>query len=331
MDANQQKILGYFLEEAKEHLETLANGLMDLPKVMTDPEEVNELFRAAHSIKGGSAMLGYGSIQKSAHRLEDCFKILRENEISADPKLESLFLKGYDTLSTLLEELESPYGLQDDKAEQIVKEAEPDFEALESYLNHLVGATVVGKEAEDSAAREAMEGESESESEQQESHSQEKQHAQKASKVSSQLSSEQQQLAQECKQYLKEMLQLFKGKATPASRKKLQNHCVRLAKLAPKVKNWQLLAKSCHQAIANPKFSYRTLAPVIIQELKKGSDLLILEKTDEIAVSEKLEQLAAAKTPQVLIPVDPKAAAKTLTHVFTKKQLSQLVQLLKTQ
>ncbi|NEO26577.1 MAG: histidine kinase [Kamptonema sp. SIO4C4] len=327
MDANQQKILGYFLEEAKEHLETLANGLMDLPKVMTDPEEVNELFRAAHSIKGGSAMLGYSSIQRSAHRLEDCFKILREKEISSDPKLESLFLKGYDALSTLIEELESPYGLQDEKADEIVKEAEPDFTALEDYLNHLVGAKVVGD-----AADTPIEGESDSQdSTSQDSQTSATQKSPKAATAPSQLSSEQQQLAQQCKNYLKGMLQLFKGKATPASRKKLQNHCVRLAKLAPQVKNWQLVAKSCHQAIANPKFSYRTLAPVVIQELKQGSDLLILGKTDDIAVSDNLKQLAAAKTPQVLIPVEPKAAAKTLMHVFNKKQLSQIVQLLKTQ
>ena len=78
MDAgNQQRILGYFIEEAKEHLETLEKGLLDLPSVVKEPERVNEMFRAAHSVKGGAAMLGFGSIQKTAHRLEDSFKILK--------------------------------------------------------------------------------------------------------------------------------------------------------------------------------------------------------------------------------------------------------------
>ncbi|CCQ55834.1 Signal transduction histidine kinase CheA [Crocosphaera watsonii WH 0005] len=51
---DQQKILGYFIEEAKEHLETLETGLLELSAVVEDQERLNEMFRAAHSIKGGS-------------------------------------------------------------------------------------------------------------------------------------------------------------------------------------------------------------------------------------------------------------------------------------
>ncbi|WP_339367278.1 Hpt domain-containing protein, partial [Picosynechococcus sp. PCC 7002] len=53
--ASQQKILGYFIEEAKEHLETLEQGILELSEVVDDTERVNELFRAAHSVKGGAA------------------------------------------------------------------------------------------------------------------------------------------------------------------------------------------------------------------------------------------------------------------------------------
>ena len=76
--ANQQRILGYFIEEAKEHLQTLEQGILQLATSVRDAETVNEMFRAAHSVKGGAAMLGYTSIQKTAHRLEDSFKILKE-------------------------------------------------------------------------------------------------------------------------------------------------------------------------------------------------------------------------------------------------------------
>ncbi|MFM7279099.1 MAG: Hpt domain-containing protein, partial [Microcystis aeruginosa] len=89
---NDQKILGYFIEEAKEHLETLEHGILDLGSLVNNHEQMNEMFRAAHSIKGGAAMLGYGSIQKTAHRLEDALKILKENPLEVDQKLESLFL-----------------------------------------------------------------------------------------------------------------------------------------------------------------------------------------------------------------------------------------------
>jgi type IV pili sensor histidine kinase/response regulator len=90
---DQQRILGYFIEEAKEHLETLERGILELSSVMEDTERVNEMFRAAHSIKGGAAMLGYSSIQKIAHRLEDAFKILKENRVVVDQKLESQRLR----------------------------------------------------------------------------------------------------------------------------------------------------------------------------------------------------------------------------------------------
>ncbi|WP_239121657.1 MULTISPECIES: Hpt domain-containing protein [Spirulina sp. CCY15215] len=306
MDANQQKILGYFIEESREHLETLEHGLMDLSKVMNDPEELNELFRAAHSVKGGSAMLGYNSIQKTAHRLEDGFKILKDNDVAADHKLETLFLKVYDTLQALIEQLDSPFGLRDEDADRLITEAEPHFTELEAYLNQLMRRDVtldVSPQVSDSETISLR-------------------------TLEPQLSPEQEKFARESKELLKKMLSCFKQKATPEGRKELQRFCVRLAKLASGEKNWQKVAKASHRAIANPKFSYRTLAPIIITELKQGSDAIVLKKGEEIQVSESLKQLAGAKMPQVLIPVEPKAAAKALTHIFNKKQLSQLVEFL---
>jgi chemotaxis protein histidine kinase CheA len=138
---NQQRILGYFIEEAKEHLDTLEKGLLDLRSVVQDSERVNEMFRAAHSVKGGAAMLGFSSIQKTAHRLEDSFKILKETEVKVDEKLETLFLLACDTLKDLLEQLQGPFGLREEEAERIMQEAEPNFVKLQNYLDRLVNGT----------------------------------------------------------------------------------------------------------------------------------------------------------------------------------------------
>ncbi|MEL4893948.1 Hpt domain-containing protein [Crocosphaera sp. Alani8] len=135
---DQQKILGYFIEEAKEHLETLETGLLELSVVVEDQERLNEMFRAAHSIKGGAAMLGYTSIQKIAHRLEDSFKILRENKVATNQKLESLFLTGYDVLQSLIEKLQGTFGLNKEEADTIVQEAEPSFVELQAYLTKII-------------------------------------------------------------------------------------------------------------------------------------------------------------------------------------------------
>ncbi|MFM6518186.1 MAG: Hpt domain-containing protein, partial [Microcystis panniformis] len=137
--ANNQKILGYFIEEAEEHLETLEQGILDLGNLVNNTEQINEVFRAAHSVKGGAAMLGYSSIQNTAHRLEDAFKILKENPIKVDQKLESLFLKGYDLLQVLIDKLQSPLGLQAEEANAIIKNGEPTFAELQAHLNYLLG------------------------------------------------------------------------------------------------------------------------------------------------------------------------------------------------
>ncbi len=134
----QQRILGYFIEEAKDHLNTIEQGLLNLQATLNDPEMLNEVFRAAHSIKGGAAMLGLNSIQHTAHRLEDCFKILKEHPVQVDQKLESLFLGVSDTLKALLEQLQSPFGLSEEIASDLMSEAEPVFQWLHEHLEILV-------------------------------------------------------------------------------------------------------------------------------------------------------------------------------------------------
>ena len=136
--ASQQRILGYFIEEAKEHLQTLEQGILQLGSSAQDTEMVNEMFRAAHSVKGGAAMLGYSSIQKTAHRLEDSFKILKENSIPVDQKLESLFLNGYDCLQDLIERLENSAEFKDEDAVGILEQAESNFVNLHNYLQELL-------------------------------------------------------------------------------------------------------------------------------------------------------------------------------------------------
>lgn len=136
--ANQQRILGYFIEEAKEHLQTLEQGILQLAVSVKDTETVNEMFRAAHSVKGGAAMLGYTSIQKTAHRLEDSFKILKDNPVDVDQKLETLFLNGYDHLQDLIERLENSADFKDADAIEILQQAESNFEVLDRYLQQLL-------------------------------------------------------------------------------------------------------------------------------------------------------------------------------------------------
>jgi chemotaxis protein histidine kinase CheA len=290
----QQQILGYFLEEAKEHLDTIEKGLLDLQATVADQERVNELFRAAHSVKGGAAMLGFGSIQKTAHRLEDCFKILKENQVKVDQKVESLFLKGFDALEELLERLQGPFGLRDEEGEQVVQKVEPIFSQLQDYLNGLVSDPQPVLPAKPKAT------------------------ANFGDRVIG---------------VLKQMLQLFKEKENPTNRKQLVALCAGLAQLNAGAETWPALVKTAQRAISHPQHSYRILAPFVIKELKQASDLVVVGKAGQIAASYSLQQLAqgapASGAKEILVVAEPKAAAQTLIQTFNREQLSQLVELLR--
>lgn len=130
----QQQIVGYFIEEANEHLDTIEQGLLELQATLADAERMNELFRAAHSVKGGAAMLGFTGIQKISHHLEDCFKHLKERPVPVTPTIEELFFQGFDRLKELVQGIQSPYGMSDQEVIQILKAVEPTFAKLEGIL-----------------------------------------------------------------------------------------------------------------------------------------------------------------------------------------------------
>jgi chemotaxis protein histidine kinase CheA/ActR/RegA family two-component response regulator len=130
----QQRILGYFIEEARDHLNTLEQGLMELRTPDEDGERMKELFRAAHSIKGGAGMLGLQAIRTVSHRLEDNFKTLQEQPIAISQTLESLLLRTVDILQSLLQQLQAPGGPNPAIEAQALEEAEPLMQRIERHL-----------------------------------------------------------------------------------------------------------------------------------------------------------------------------------------------------
>jgi two-component system, chemotaxis family, sensor histidine kinase and response regulator PixL len=89
-----------FLDEAQEYLRTLESALLGLASRRIDPEEINAALRAAHSIKGGAGMMGFGVLSQLAHRLEDSFKVLKiqKQTVEIDGELERLLLSAVDCL-----------------------------------------------------------------------------------------------------------------------------------------------------------------------------------------------------------------------------------------
>ncbi|EAZ92465.1 hybrid sensor histidine kinase/response regulator [Crocosphaera chwakensis] len=95
----EKKVRLQFLTEAQDYLNTLESGLLGLGTHGINRQEIDHLLRAAHSIKGGAAMMGFQTLSNIAHRLEDFFKVLKAGKNdNLDEQLEGLFLSSVDRL-----------------------------------------------------------------------------------------------------------------------------------------------------------------------------------------------------------------------------------------
>lgn len=113
MDNGTDSLLDTYLFETNSLLERLDELLIDAEqnKDFTD-DEVNEIFRSMHTIKGSSAMLEFNSLMEIAHHIEDLFFYIRENGMStlnSDQKSElfNLMFKSVDRLREEVEKVES--------------------------------------------------------------------------------------------------------------------------------------------------------------------------------------------------------------------------------
>lgn len=97
-----------FLEEARSHLDTLEQGLLALESMVgqgLDIELLNEMFRAAHSVKGAAGMLGLKTVATLTHQMENLLGAIRSGKhVLTERSVEVLF-ESVDALGTLLVEL----------------------------------------------------------------------------------------------------------------------------------------------------------------------------------------------------------------------------------
>ncbi|MBT9315226.1 hybrid sensor histidine kinase/response regulator [Leptothoe spongobia] len=270
----QQRILGYFIEEAKDHLNTIEQGLLNLQATIVNPEMANEVFRAAHSVKGGAAMLGIESMQRTAHRMEDYFKLLKEAPIKVDRSLESMFLRVFDALQELLEQLQGPFGLTEEKEQSIMAGVEPVFQQLQEHLDQLV-ADADTNEVLEEVAPVAFTSPSPQPVEE------------SALKLV---------FSSDVSAALREMLARFKQADTDESRLALEACCQMLERFGEQfnLPTWMNLVKHGRWAVCDRNNDYRTLAPVLIKEIKKAQDLVLAGREREILLSQELQTLGAA-------------------------------------
>ena len=110
IDVNQ--FHGVFFDESDEHLQDMEQLLMTLDVDAPDPEELNSIFRAAHSIKGGSGIFGFDALMNLTHVMENLLDKARNQEIQVTSDIVDIFLQTLDvlkdTLSAYKEQTELP-------------------------------------------------------------------------------------------------------------------------------------------------------------------------------------------------------------------------------
>ena len=79
MDVNQY--LEIFLDETNEHLQSLSDQLMILENEPENEDTINEIFRAAHSLKGMAGTMGYKRMQALTHDMENVFSEIRNGKM----------------------------------------------------------------------------------------------------------------------------------------------------------------------------------------------------------------------------------------------------------
>jgi two-component system chemotaxis sensor kinase CheA len=100
--------LKVFIEEADEQIALLDRDLVRLETEGDDPELIQEIFRATHTMKGSSAMLGYPRMSDLAHSMESLLDSLRSGKISVSAEIVDSLLYGLDILKVLRDALVTP-------------------------------------------------------------------------------------------------------------------------------------------------------------------------------------------------------------------------------
>jgi len=100
-DEVADEILEFFQPEAEEHLQVVSDCLISL-EGNNNPEEINNLFRAIHTVKGSAAQVGLSRLGAIAHRVEDLIGRLRDGELEPSPAVVDICLESVDVLKKTL-------------------------------------------------------------------------------------------------------------------------------------------------------------------------------------------------------------------------------------
>lgn len=138
MDTSQY--LDIFLDESKEHLQNLSDQIMDLEQNPENMDTINEIFRAAHSLKGMAGTMGYKRMQTLTHDMENVFSEVRNGTFKVQPGMIDILFKSLDALEEYVNNIQ-----------QTTEEGANDNQDLIDALNSILknnGEVILGDSAQ---------------------------------------------------------------------------------------------------------------------------------------------------------------------------------------
>ncbi len=126
MDVSQY--LEIFIDESNEHLQNLSDQLMVLEKEPENTDTINEIFRAAHSLKGMAGTMGYKRMQNLTHDMENVFSEVRNGNIKVTADMVDCLFQCLDALEEYVTNIQQ-------NQDEGTNDNEPIIKALNSFIN----------------------------------------------------------------------------------------------------------------------------------------------------------------------------------------------------
>lgn len=132
------EITSVFIQESREQLAEMESGLLQLEQNPDDHDNINSIFRGAHTIKGGSGVIECHFIEAFTHRVENILDALRNNELAVTPPLATLLLECCDHMVRLVDVLAAEAAAPD---ADLQGRGDALTEQLKTFLDRIGGAS----------------------------------------------------------------------------------------------------------------------------------------------------------------------------------------------
>ena len=121
IDPDMAELLQIFVEESMEGLDRMETGLLNLGNEDINPDTINAIFRAAHSIKGGSAIIGVTEVSEFAHRVETMLDEIRKGQRQAAGSAIKLLLESVDCIRNMLIDLQASGDVNTKRSKELLQ------------------------------------------------------------------------------------------------------------------------------------------------------------------------------------------------------------------